>query len=173
MKRIAFLGLILATAVITYTAYSQCQKTHYLCMDSFSKEEAAEYWNLNNQSKSAVFAKGEDYEMSFIAYKGYQYRVSACTDIVEGAGERVTFELFQEVLKKEDGLTHKVKESFYKNTDDGNAPYVKYTSQKTTKIFIKLSVPATGESKNRKLNNTDNVCVGVLIEHKKAPKLGF
>jgi hypothetical protein len=51
---------------------------------SLTKEEQAEFWNLNNQSQSAMFAKGQVYEMSFIAYKGFDYRMTVCTDIVGG-----------------------------------------------------------------------------------------
>jgi hypothetical protein len=34
-------------------------------------------------------------------------------------------------------------------------------------------VPSTGSSADKKLTNTDNVCVGVLIEHRRTEKLGF
>jgi hypothetical protein len=176
MKKALILGSLL-TAVIVLQAYSQCQKTHYFCTAQLSKEEQAEFWNLNNQSQSATFAKGQVYEMSFIAYKGYDYRISVCTDIAEG-GDKVSFELLQdEVIRVKDeyGNTNikKTKESIYKNQDDNLKPSVTFTTDKTKKFYVKVNVPATGESKDKALGKTDNVCVGVLLEHKEAAELGF
>ncbi|MBK7129784.1 MAG: hypothetical protein IPM74_05235 [Crocinitomicaceae bacterium] len=176
MKRAIVLGSALVTFIV-FQAYSQCQKTHYFCTAKLSKEEQAEYWNLNNQSQSAVFAKGEVYEMSFIAYKGYDYRLTVCTDIAEG-GDAVMFELLQdEVVRVKDdyGNTNikKTKESIYKNADDGSKPSISFTTDKTKKIYVKVNVPSTGTSKDKTLGKTENVCVGVLIEHKEAADLGF
>lgn len=176
MKRAIILGSVLAVVVVLQ-AYSQCQKTHYFCTSQLSKEQQAEYWNLNNQSQSAAFAKGKVYEMSFIAYKGYDYRLTVCTDIVEG-GDMINFELAQDEVvrvKDEYGNTNikKTKETIYKNADDGNTQTITFTTDKTKKIYVKVNVPAQGESKDKALGKTDNVCVGVLIEHKEAANLGF
>jgi hypothetical protein len=176
MKKALILGSLLVV-VIVLQAYSQCQKTHYFCTAQLSKEEQAEFWNLNNQSQSATFAKGQVYEMSFIAYKGYDYRISVCTDIAEG-GDKVSFELLQdEVIRVKDeyGNTNikKTKESVYKNQDDNLKPSITFTTDKTKKFYVKVNVPASGESKDKALGKTDNVCVGVLLEHKEAAELGF
>lgn len=175
MKRALFLSSLLAIVVVLQ-AYSQCQKTHYFCTTQLSKEEQAEFWNLNNQSQSATFAKGQVYEMSFVAYKGYDYRVSVCTDIV--GGDKVAFELLQdEVIRVKDeyGNTNikKTKEAVYNNKDDNMKPTIIFTTDKTKKFYIKVNVPPTGESKDKALGKTENVCVGVLLEHKEAAKLGF
>lgn len=176
MKRGLYLGALLVGFII-FQAYSQCKKTHYFCTSQLSKEEQSEYWNLNNQSKSATFAKGKVYELSFVAYKGYDYRLTVCTDIVEGS-EKVSFEMFQDAIvrvKDEYGNTNikKQKESIYKNADDNMKPSIKFTTDKTKKFYLSVNVPATGESKDRKLGQSDLVCVGVLLEHKKAADLGF
>lgn len=176
MKRAIILGSLLAVVVVLQ-AYSQCQKTHYFCTSVLSKEEQAEFWNLNNQSQSAMFAKGQVYEMSFIAYKGYDYRLTVCTDIVEG-GDKVSFELLQDEVvrvKDEYGNTNikKTKESIYSNADDDMKPSITFTTDKTKKIYVKVNVPSSGSSKDKSLGKSDNVCVGVLIEHKEAAALGF
>lgn len=176
MKKAIFIGSVLM-AVVVLQAYAQCNKTHYFCTASLSKEEQAEFWNLNNQSQSAMFAKGEVYEMSFIAYKGYDYRLSVCTDIAEG-GDKIQFEMLQDEVvrvKDEYGNTNikKTKESIYKNAEDGLKQSITFTTDKTKKIYVKVNIPSTGTSKDKALGKTDNVCVGVLLEHKEAASLGF
>ncbi|MFT4600939.1 MAG: hypothetical protein ACI857_001116, partial [Arenicella sp.] len=63
MKRALILGITLV-GFIAIQAYSQCQKTHYFCTTLLDKEKQQEFWNLNNQSKSATFEKGKVYKMS-------------------------------------------------------------------------------------------------------------
>lgn len=176
MKRALFLGAFMM-GIVAFQAHSQCKRTHYFCTSLLDKEQQAEFWNLNNQSKSATFEKGKTYKMSFIAYKGFDYRISVCTDIVEG-GDKVRFELMHDAIvrvKDEYGNTNiqRKKESLYKNADDNLSPYLEFTVDKTKKFYLDVKVPAAGESKDRKLSKSDNVCVGVLLEHKKASKLGF
>ncbi|MBD3638586.1 MAG: hypothetical protein HUJ25_14630 [Crocinitomicaceae bacterium] len=176
MKRTFLIGAVVV-GIVAFQAYSQCAKTHYFCTSLLSEEQQKEYWSLNNQSKSATFAKGKTYKMSFIAYKGYDYRISVCTDIIEG-GDKVRFELFHDAIvrvKDEYGNTNikRQKESLYKNADDNLSPMVEFAVDKTTKFFLDVAVPESGESQDRKLKKSDNVCVGVLLEHKKADKLGF
>lgn len=175
MKKV-FFGSILLFGVILFQAYAQCNRTQYLCMAQFSKEEKGDYWNLNNQSRSAAFEKGKVYEMSFIAYSGFEYRVSTCTDIPSAEG--VNFKLSKDaVVRVKDGNGNtnikKQREVIFDNAEEGATPYVLFTTDKTKKFFLSVNVPATGSSDNKKLTNTDNVCVGVLIEHRRTQKLGF
>ena len=115
--------------------------------------------------------------MSFIAYAGFDYRISVCTDI-EG-GDKVRFELFHDAIvrvKDEYGNTNikRQKESLYKNADDNLSPMVEFTVDQTKKFYLDVEVPSSGESKNKKLaKSSDNVCVGVLLEHRKVAKTGF
>ncbi|MCB9222787.1 MAG: hypothetical protein R2780_10655 [Crocinitomicaceae bacterium] len=176
MKRALLIGGALL-AVVAYEAYAQCSKTHYFCSSQLPEEQKEEFYTLNNQSQSATFAKGKTYKMSFIAYTGYDYRISVCTDVEEG-GDKVRFELFHDAVvrvKDEFGNTNiqRKKESLYKNSDDNLSPYLEFSVDKTTKFYLDVGVPVSGESKDKKLAKTDNVCVGVLLEHRKAEKLGF
>lgn len=175
MKKVLFAGIILCSAIVIQ-AFAQCNKTHYLCMGQFSKEDKSSYWNLNNQSRSGAFEKGKVYEMSFIAYQGFEYRVSTCTDVASSTG--VKFELAQDVVvrvKDGNGNTNikRQREVIFDNEEDGMTPYVLFTTDKTKKFYLSVNVPATGSSEDKKLTNTDNVCIGVLIEHRKTEKLGF
>jgi len=174
MRKVLIAGTLLVSAIVIQ-AFAQCNKTHYLCTGQFSKEEKSAYWNLNNQSRSAAFEKGKVYEMSFIAYEGFEYRVSTCTDVPSSSG--VHFELARDIVvrvKDGQGNTNikRQREVIFDNETEGT-PYVLFTTDKTKKFYISVDVPATGSSGNKKLTNTDNVCVGVLIEHRKTEKLGF
>lgn len=174
MKKVLFSGVLLLS-VIAIQAYAQCGNTHYLCLGQFSKEDKGAYWNLNNQSRSGAFEKGKVYEMSFIAYEGFEYRLSTCTDVASANG--VVFELAQDMIvrvKDADGNTvmKRQKEVIFDNESD-MAPFVLFTTDKTRKFYLSVKVPSTGSSEDKKLTNTDNVCIGVLIEHRKTEKLGF
>ncbi len=175
MRKVVGIGVLLFSAIMIQ-AFAQCNKTHYLCMGQFSKEDKKAYWNLNNQSRSAAFEKGKVYEMSFVAYEGFEYRLSTCTDIESSTG--VKFELAKDIIvrvKDSDGNTNikRQREVIFDNEDDGMTPFVLFTSDKTRKFYLSVNVPATGSSDNKKLTNTDNVCVGVLLEHRRTQKLGF
>ena len=65
------------------------------------------------------------------------------------------------------------REVIFDNEDDGMTPFVLFTSDKTRKFYLSVNVPATGSSDNKKLTNSDNVCVGVLLEHRRTEKPGF
>ncbi len=176
MKKVALAGVILFGAIL-FQGYAQCGKTQYLCLNQFSKkEDKGAFWNINNQSRSAAFEKGKVYEMSFIGYEGFEYRLSTCTDIASSSG--VKFQLAQdEVVRVKDGNGNtnikKQRTIVFDNESDGMTPFVLFTTDKTKKFYLSVNVPATGSSDNRKLTNTDNVCVGVLIEHRRTQKLGF
>ena len=147
-----------------------------MCLENFSKEEKADFWNLNNQSKSAAVAKGKVYEMTFIAYEGFEYRVSTCTDIVDGT--KVEFQLSQDVVSRTKdaqgrSIMKKEREIIYDNKDDDMKAYVLFSTDKTKKFTISVSVPATGDSENKKLIDSESVCVGALIEHRRVEELGF
>jgi hypothetical protein len=175
MKKALLLGILL-TGTIIIQAYAQCSRTHFLCTENFSKEQKAEFWNLNNQSRSATVEKGKVYELSFIAYEGFEYRISTCTDIVDGS--QVEFQLSKDVavrVKDANGnsVIKRQREVFYDNKDDDMSTFISFSTDKTKKFYISVTVPATGDSENKKLIKTDNVCVGALIEHKKSAELGF
>ncbi|UKN01889.1 hypothetical protein K6119_19380 [Paracrocinitomix mangrovi] len=176
MKRALIIGTALIS-LVAIQALAQCKKTHFFCTNVLDEDQQKEFWNLNNQSQSANFKKGEVYKMSFIAYKGFDYRISVCTDIEEG-GDKIRFELAHDAVvrvKDEYGNTNikRQRESLYKNNDDNLAQYLIFTVEKTEKFYLDVNIPASGESSDKKLAKTDNVCVGVLLEHKKVEKFGF
>jgi len=175
MRRIV-LATIGICSLIVIQAFAQCQKTHLLAQDQFGKADRGQGWLLNNQSRSGAFEKGKSYEMSFIAYEGYEYRLATCTDVESAA--QVDFELAHDVIVRvKDGDGHmsikRQRETFFDNSEEGKEQFVVFTTEKTQKFYVTVSVPATGSSSDRKLTNTDRVCMGVAIYHRKTERLGF
>ena len=179
MKRAILLGLIFLGGIFL-EAYAQCTRIHYFCSGQLSEEEQKEQlWSINNQSKSAPVAKGQEYNLSFIAYTGYDYRLTICTDAVQGAAEPVNFKLSQDaIVRVKDAQTgqpilQKQPEVIFDNSSEGNQPFVKFATDKTKKFYLCVKVPSSGDSKNKQLGMEEKVCLGVLLEHKKTPALGF
>ena len=175
MRKVVVLGIGIISLIVVQ-AFAQCRNTHYLAQAQFGKEDRGQGWLLNNQSRSGAFEKGKSYEMSFIAYEGFEYRLATCTD-VESA-DQVNFELAHDVIVRvKDGSGHtnikRQRETIFDNTAEGMEQFVVFTTEKTQKFYVTVSVPATGSSSDRKLTNTDRVCMGVAIYHRKTEQLGF
>lgn len=157
-------------------AQQSCKRVHEFCTNNLPEEEQVESWSFNNQSKSATFEKGKTYEMSFIAYQDFVYRLSTCTDIEEGT-DKIEFELFHlELIRKEvNGVNRLMREkvSMYSNKTDNLKEFYKFRVEKTEKLFVKVKIPGSGESADKKLRDSDFVCVGVLLQQRKGTKVGF
>jgi len=168
---IGLIGLI----AIQATYAQSCRRVHNFCTENLPEEEQSKEWTFNNQSKSATFEKGKVYEMSFIAYKDYIYRISTCTDIADG--EKINFEVFHnELVRKEmNGTTRLVKEkiSIFNNKTDNFKSYYKFRTEKTEKIYVKIKVPSSGESQSKQYKDSEFVCVGVLLQNRRGQKVGF
>ena len=170
---IALIGLVMIQSV---QAQQACRKVHNFCKSSIPDDERSKIWELNNQSKSATMEKGKVYEMSFIAYKDFVYRLSTCTDVEDG--EKISFEILHtELVKRPDKNGNprifKDKVSIYSNKDNEMSQYYKFRVEKSEKLYVKVNVPASGKSETKQFKDSDFVCVGVLLEHSKAEKLGF
>ena len=170
---IALLGLIVLQSL---QAQQSCRKVHNFCKELIPEEEQSKDWDLDNQSKSATVEKGKVYEMSFVAYHDYIYRISNCTDVEDG--EKINFEIFHmELVRRPDKNGNprifKEKVSIYNNKADDMATFYKFRVEKSEKLYVQVNVPASGKSEAKQFKDSDFVCVGVLLEHKKAGKLGF
>lgn len=142
-----------------------CYGVHDYCTESIPKEEQTKDWMFDSQSKSATVKRDTIYEMSFIAYKGFIYRLATCTDIAQSNG--VSFELLHEVLKPKmiggERRLSRVKETLYSNESDGLKAYYKFYLEKTEKLFVRVKVPS-GQSENKAFKDTNLACVGVLLQ---------
>lgn len=128
------------------------------------KKKTKDAYSLNSQSRSGSIASDESYEMSFIAHPGLDYRLT--TVLGEGSVGTLNYEIYEMVVEKK---TEGEKDTFKKNkkvlATSGSTEALEFTSDKTRKIFINVSI--TGGDK-KKL-----ACVGVLIETKRTEKTGF
>lgn len=128
------------------------------------KKKTKDAYSLNSQSRSGSIASDESYEMSFIAHQGLDYRLT--TVLGEGSAGTLNYEIYEMVVEKK---TVGEKDTYKKTkkvlATSGSAEALEFTSDKSRKIFINVSI--TGGDK-KKL-----ACVGVLIETKRSEKTGF
>jgi hypothetical protein len=180
MKKNIFFGIIFIGIIFIQATYAQnsCKRIHNFCTENLPDDEAksGEDWIFDNQSKSATFEKGKVYEMSFVAYNNFIYRIATCTDIIEGS-ENLQFEVFRNELvrKTVNGKTRLLKEktSIFNNSTDEFKSFYKFIVNKTEKIYVKVSIPVAGESSAKQYKDSKFVCVGVLLEHRRLKKIGF
>lgn len=119
-------------------------------------------YSPNSQSRSGSIKPGETYEMAFIAQSGFDYRLS--TEAFEASGT-LSYEIYELVVEKgADGSYKKNKKVLATSSANGAKP-LEFTTDKSRKIFVSVAL-AGGDAKKPS-------CVGVLIEDKKAVKLGF
>lgn len=161
---------IIFSLLLTLTAgyaFSQCPDPSRFCLGAEGSE-----WSYNSQSKSAAFEKGEQYTMSFIAYKNMAYNIGVCTMLEEQ--QDVEFEVYLMSVEKDEatGRYGKVKKYLFRNSENELAQSCMIAGERTQKIYVKLRVPQ-GESKDKENQQEDVVCVGVLIEQAKNIRTGF
>lgn len=128
------------------------------------KKKTKDAYSLNSQSRSGAIAADESYEMSFIAHPGLDYRLT--TVLGEGSVGTLNYEIYEMVVEKkvvgEKDTFKRVKKVL---ASSGNAEALEFTSDKSRKIFINVSISG-GDKKKL-------ACVGVLIETKRSEKTGF
>ena len=153
------IALLLLGSLATQTANSQhCIVFHE---KRCALEEPFEY---DAQSKSALFSPGHSSELSMVAYRGKDYRISFCLD--KNLGEQVEFQV----------LDSKSREVLYDNRDDDMSQEFKFTANSTQRIILKVTVPGEKEEQtkgSRKVSLSKMWCLGVLVERMNTPKLGF
>jgi len=147
----------LSTAVAQTSACGSFHKTACHMEGSKSDRKAFQY---NSQSKSGLFGQGTTSKMRCVVYKGMDYRMTVCCDIV--LGDKINFKIF-------DGRTQ---ELLFDNAKNENAQQFEFQAGSTRQLVIEVTVP-TGEVKEEKGKPQDAACVGLLIEHKVSEKTGF
>ena len=114
--------------------------------------------------------------MSFVAYQNFIYRIATCSDLID-AGQNIEFEVLRtELVRKEvNGNTRLIKEkkSIFNNKTDNLKNFYKFRVKKTEKLFVKVTVPGTSSAEENKNEDSQYVCVGVLLEHSRVQKTGF
>lgn len=165
MKFIKTLLILLIVSPIAIHA-QDCHNCVRYCYHS--KKEG---YVFNMQSESGAFIQGDTAEVSFIVYKGMEYKISLCSpsdDILNGnfqykIVEHITKGVWEETTTYtnevqydeygleigEQKIPHTTKKRVYKteevvrydNTKDENAQDFVFQSNKTRKLFVKVYVP--------------------------------
>lgn len=159
MKLTATIGLFLVTIV----AMAQCPTIESLSKSK--KKEKGDEYVVNSQSRTGALLSDENYEMSFVAQSGLDYRLSVIP--VDGAAGTVSYEVYEMVVEKNaDGgkqVYKKVKHVLASSS--AGIDQIEFTTDKVRKIFVSVSVSG-GDKKKA-------TCVGVLVETKRSDRLGF
>ncbi len=108
-KILLTLAIIIAPAV-SFGQYCNYFHTKY-CLPSEN-----DLFQLNGQSKSALFSKGQTSELSIIVYKGQDYRISLCMD--ENLGSQIAFKIYEtKKVKVQKIVEHKTMEEEMKKCE--------------------------------------------------------
>lgn len=112
----------------------------------------------NSQSKSGLFARGTTSKLKAVFYSGFDYSISLCAD--KSLGQDIGLVL-------SDATTGEV---LYDNATDNKSQHMEFSCETTRNMTITISIPGSGPSKGQA---SDGACLGILIEQKVSPKVGF
>lgn len=137
--------------------------------DSCAVSKNIYYRVVVDESRSALFVKGQTSRIPITIYNGRDYRVSFCHD--EVLGEGITMRL----IDAETG------DALYDNSEDGFASDFEFTVTQTRDLYVEISVPGTSRFAEAEENedlvlvkkDTEMGCVGILVEHMITPVKGF
>ncbi|MCB9195139.1 MAG: hypothetical protein H6598_02855 [Flavobacteriales bacterium] len=176
------------------------QQSQYLCNGCvkhciYNKKDG---YVFNQQSKSGAFIQGDTAEVTIVVYKDMDYRISVCAPEVDELYGKMKFKIIEEV-KEAEWVTSTVTETIDVEDANGNITqkqvqkevkkrvYVskkivrydgykleeenifEFVSDKTRKLTIQVYIPEVG-GEGGELEADDVVCIGLLIEHRPAPK---
>ena len=128
------------------------------------------YRVIVDESRSALFVKGQTSRIPVSIYNGRDYRISFCHDEMLGSGI---------VMKLIDAETENV---LYDNSEDGFATEFEFTVTQTCDIYVEIYVPGTSKMSEAEESGEDLIfvrkdtemgCVGILVEHMITPLKGF
>ena len=123
-------------------------------------------YGISQESRSAMFLKGQTSEFRLTIYQGKDYRITICNDEVLGDN------IGMAIIDRETG------EVLYNNKDFNYVRDFEFTVLMSREIKIIISVPDdTGSMKPkgdfRAKDSASVGCLGVLIEEMITPKKGF
>ena len=118
-----------------------------------------EGFSYNGQSRSGLFAKGQQSTIKAVFYKGMDYHISVCTEDDAQANFIIKDAKSGEVL--------------YDNSTDNNTQEIQISNQNTRNVSIQVSLPGGGNDKKDMVKGQEGMCAGLLIEHRRSDKTGF
>ena len=159
MKKLLFTLVVVAATAVN----AQCPTVESIVR---GKEKSKDNYNVSAQSRTASILPGKEYEMSFIAQPGMDYRLAA--KLAPGGTGTITYEVYELTIEKktEGGKTvYDRKKHVLATSGDAQSGALEFSTDKARKIFVSVSLSG-GDKKNPE-------CVGVMIEDKKSTKIGF
>ncbi|HCC29971.1 MAG TPA: hypothetical protein DEQ03_07955 [Marinilabiliales bacterium] len=127
------------------------------------------FYKVHEESRSALFLKGQTSSTRFTIYNGRDYRISLCWDPV--LGSQIKFKLI-------DAQSQTV---LYDNATEQYSSEFEFTTTQTRDILIEVTIP--GESASLEALTNEEIifvrkdmelgCVGVRVEHMITPTKGF
>jgi hypothetical protein len=152
-------SLVLATAMLSVSldlqSQSNCSAYHRQKGCSQASEAGFVY---NSQSKSGLFAKGTTSNLKAVFYAGFDYSITICADGSLGSDIGL-------VLK--DAITGEV---LFDNATESKAQHMEFSCEATRNMVVVITI--AGGSPNKQKGN-EGACLGLLIEQKPTPKVGF
>lgn len=171
----SLLRSLLVLVIFTLPVLSMAQSNDYKVRKCFGYERDScqisqnIYYKKHEDSRSALFVKGQTSQTFITIYNGRDYRISLCWDPV--LGNRLGFKIFD---RETDNL-------LYDNSTDEFASEFEFTVTQSRDIIVEVSVP--GESDLSKAKGNEDLilvrkdremgCIGVLVEHMITPSKGF
>ncbi len=127
------------------------------------------FYKIHQESRSALFLKGQTSRTPFTIYNGRDYRISLCWDPI--LGNKVKFRI----------LDSNTDDVLYDNANDEFSSEFEFTVAQTSEIIIEVSIPGSNPLNNPNVDedlilvrkDIDMGCLGVLIEHMITPSKGF
>ena len=115
----------------------------------------------NGQSRSGLFAKGQQSTIKAVFYKGMDYHISVCCEDQSAANFTIKDAKTGEVL--------------YDNSTDNNTQEIQITNENTRSVNIQVTLPGSTDAKGKKdmVKGQEGMCAGLLIEHRRSDKTGF
>ena len=168
MKKFASIALTLIIGLSAFTGMAQrygnipkvaatnpCQDFHKKsCMRS-----PDEGFSYNGQSRSGLFATGQQSTIKAVFYRGMDYHISVCTENESPANF---------VIKDA-----KTGEILYDNTTDNNTQEIQISNGNTRSVNIMVTLPGESKEKKDMIKGQEGMCAGLLIEHRRSDKTGF
>lgn len=166
MKLVVFVILIaLSLPALSQThdySRSRCLEYH----KNHCERSTNKYYQINSESRSGLFHKGQKSRTLLEAFNGRDYRISICHDDVFAKPI-----IFRIIDKGRD-------EVLYDNSDDNFAEDFEFTVTSTVELWIEVEVQ--GESLLAKNDHNSIIrrdsqvgCIGLLIEYMVTPRKGF
>jgi hypothetical protein len=157
MKNLKISLVLLAIVCINLPLTSQAPCVTFHRQQGCSQASEAGFI-YNSQSKSGLFAKGTTSKLKAVFYAGFDYSISLCADKI--LGDQIGMVL-------SDATTGEV---LYDNATDNKAGHMEFSCETTRNMHITITIPGTGPGKGK---SADAACLGILIEQKVTPKVGF